>query len=108
MRISLKFTKANRATLELFGATSEAEFTPLGPLNISPEFQPDGSLSSEKAWEMIEIALREGSHLFEWEHLRLDERRQVRRARLVGEFAGIDFLGHGHGNLERDFVNAFQ
>ena len=65
---SWKFTAANLATLELFEVSSEAEFTRLGPWNISPEYQLDGSLSSQKASEMIAIAMSEGSHYFEWEH----------------------------------------
>jgi PAS domain S-box-containing protein len=69
---SWKFTGANPATLQLFGAASEAEFGMLGPWDVSPERQPDGRLSSEKAQEMMAIALREGSYLFEWEHQRLD------------------------------------
>ena len=69
---SLKFSKANQATLKLFGASNENEFTTLVPSDISPERQPDGSFTHEKSREMIEIALREGSHMFEWEHQRLD------------------------------------
>lgn len=67
-----KFTSANHATLQLFGASSVAELTALGPWDISPERQPDGRLSSEKAQEMIAIAMREGSHFFEWEIRRLN------------------------------------
>jgi diguanylate cyclase (GGDEF)-like protein/PAS domain S-box-containing protein len=69
---SWKFTGANQATLKLFGASSVAEFTSLGPWDVSPERQPDGCSSSEKAQEMIAIAMNEGSHNFEWEHQRLN------------------------------------
>ena len=69
---SWKFTRANRATLELFGAASEAEYTALGPWDVSPERQPDGRPSSEKAQEMIATAMREGSNFFEWEHKRIN------------------------------------
>ncbi|MFZ3019391.1 MAG: ATP-binding protein [Gallionella sp.] len=69
---SWKFTGANQATLQLFGAASVDEFTALGPLDVSPERQPDGRLSSEKAQEMIAIAMREGAHFLEWQHRRLD------------------------------------
>ena len=69
---SWKFTGANRATLQLFGASSVDEFVALGPWNVSPELQPDGRPSSEKAPEMIGIAMRDGSNFFEWEHQRLD------------------------------------
>ncbi|OGT01468.1 MAG: hypothetical protein A3F73_04855 [Gallionellales bacterium RIFCSPLOWO2_12_FULL_59_22] len=65
---SWKFTGANQATLQLFGASSVAEFTALGPWDVSPERQPDGRPSSEKAQEMIATAMREGSFFFEWEH----------------------------------------
>jgi PAS domain S-box-containing protein/putative nucleotidyltransferase with HDIG domain len=67
-----KFTKANQATLKLFGAETEADFLAIGPVHVSPQFQPDGRISSEKAHEMIEIALRDGSNFFEWTHQRLN------------------------------------
>lgn len=66
------FTAGNSATMGMFGAKTEAEFTSLSPLNLSPMRQPDGQRSEEKAKEMIETALREGSHFFEWTHKRLD------------------------------------
>lgn len=69
---SWRFTAANEATLHLFGATSVAEFTSLGPWDISPEVQPDGCISSSKAQKMISIAMSEGAYLFEWEHQRLN------------------------------------
>jgi len=69
---SWRFTSANRATLDLFGAASTAAFTELGPWNVSPERQPDGRPSGEKAQEMIAAAMREGKNFFEWEHQRLD------------------------------------
>ena len=67
-----KFTAANEATLQLFGATSVAEFTSLGPWDISPVMQPDGCISSVKAQKMIGTAMNDGSNLFEWEHQRLN------------------------------------
>ncbi len=66
-----KFTGANEATLKLFGGSSVAEFTALGPWDVSPERQPDGRPSSKKAQEYIATAMREGSHFFEWEHQQL-------------------------------------
>lgn len=67
-----KFTKANKATIELFGAATEEEFLAVGPANVSPPFQPDGRPSDEKAVEMIAIALRDGSNFLEWTHKRLN------------------------------------
>ena len=69
---SWKFTSGNPAALEMFGARDAAEFTALGPWDVSPERQPDGSPSADKAREAIETALREGSLFFEWTHRRLD------------------------------------
>jgi PAS domain S-box-containing protein len=69
---SWRFTSANTATLQLFGATSTAQFCELGPWDISPEQQPDGRPSKEKSREMIAQALRAGSHSFEWTHRRLN------------------------------------
>jgi len=71
---SWHFTAANRATVQLFGASSVAEFTALGPWEVSPEYQPDGRHSAEQAREMIATAMREGSHSFEWQLQRLDGR----------------------------------
>ncbi|MGA2246081.1 MAG: PAS domain S-box protein [Verrucomicrobiota bacterium] len=67
-----KFTSGNPATAKMFGAKNEAEFISFGPGDLSPERQSDGSLSSEKAREMAEAALREGSHTFEWTHRRIN------------------------------------
>jgi PAS domain S-box-containing protein len=68
---SWKFTSANQATLRMFGAKDMAELTTLGPWNVSPQVQPDGRLSSEKAMEMIDMAIRKGANYFDWTHVRL-------------------------------------
>jgi hypothetical protein len=65
------FTTGNPATIELFKAKNEEEFTSKGPGNLSPERQPDGRASAEKAKEMIETAMRDGSCFFEWTHKRM-------------------------------------
>ncbi len=65
-----KFTSANTSTLELFGYEFLKDFLTLGPSDVSPEKQPDGSLSSEKARKMIAISMKKGSHFFEWMHAR--------------------------------------
>ena len=69
---SWRFTSANPAALLLFGAKDTAEFAALGPWNLSAEVQPDGRPSAEKAREMIETAMREGVHFFEWMHKQLN------------------------------------
>jgi PAS domain S-box-containing protein len=56
----------------MFKAKNEKEFISYGPGDLSPERQPDGRDSAEKAKEMIEMAMREGSCFFEWTHKRAD------------------------------------
>jgi PAS domain S-box-containing protein len=68
---SWAFTSGNPVTIALFGARDEADFVTRAPWQYSPERQPDGRASAEKAKEMIETAMREGSHSFEWTHRRL-------------------------------------
>ena len=66
------FISGNKATLELFGCKDEEEFTSLGPADLSPDRQPDGSPSPQKAREMIALAMKNGSNIFEWKHKRLN------------------------------------
>ncbi len=68
---SWKFTCGNPAAVKMFGAKSEADFILHSPWELSPERQPDGRASAEKGREMIEKAMREGSHFFEWTHRRI-------------------------------------
>ncbi|MBI5725827.1 MAG: response regulator [Planctomycetes bacterium] len=69
---SWAFTSANPATVAMFGAKNVDEIAACEPWKLSPEYQPDGRASGEKAKEMIEKAMRDGSHYFEWTHRRID------------------------------------
>ena len=71
---SWRFTTANPAALSLFEMKSLDQFLELRPWDVSPKRQPDGGLSSDKALEMIEIAMSQGSHFFEWTHRSLNGR----------------------------------
>ena len=66
------FIDCNEATLKVFDISSRYEFTSMHPADLSPEMQPDGRESVEKAGEMIEQAYREGSNKFEWVHKRIN------------------------------------
>jgi signal transduction histidine kinase/ActR/RegA family two-component response regulator len=66
-----QFTSANLATINLFGTRDETDFMTQAPWHYSPERQPDGRSSHEKAQEMIAIAMRDGNHFFEWTHKRV-------------------------------------
>jgi PAS domain S-box-containing protein len=65
------FTAGNPSTLKLFKAKDEAEFLAFEPWKLSPEFQPDGTPSSEKAPLMIKRAMEAGSNFFEWTHKKI-------------------------------------
>jgi PAS domain S-box-containing protein len=62
------FIDCNDATLNLLGYKTKKEFINCHPSLLSPELQPDGRTSFEKAEEMIRIAVENGSHRFEWIH----------------------------------------
>ncbi len=66
------FTSGNPACLKMFRAGDEATFTSCAPWEFSPKMQPDGVPSSEKAVAMINQAMQEGHHFFNWRHKRLD------------------------------------
>ncbi len=62
-----EYIDANQAALDMLRCTRE-ELAHLGPLALSPEFQPDGRSSREKGKEMLRAALKKGSHRFRWVH----------------------------------------
>jgi two-component system, cell cycle sensor histidine kinase and response regulator CckA len=63
-----RFTSCNPAAQKLFGVENPDDFRAIAPWKISPEKQPDGRLSEEKAREMIAESLRDGSCFHEWLH----------------------------------------
>lgn len=67
-----KFFDGNKATLEMFGLKDIKELQSITPSDLSPKYQPDGKLSTEKSKEMIDLALRDGFNSFEWNHKKLN------------------------------------
>ncbi|MCB1048578.1 MAG: response regulator [Calditrichaeota bacterium] len=65
-----RFVDCNAATLVMLGYASKQEMLNVHPSMLSPEYQPDGQLSYEKANTMIQLALARGSNRFEWYHRR--------------------------------------
>ena len=51
---------------------SEEQVLNMHPSQLSPELQPDGSTSLEKANKMMQQAVDKGHHRFEWVHKRVD------------------------------------
>ncbi|MCB1989341.1 MAG: GGDEF domain-containing protein, partial [Burkholderiaceae bacterium] len=65
------FIDCNRAAIHMLGYTRREDILQ-HPSRLSPEKQPDGRLSFEKAEELMQRALQEGMVRFEWEHCRAD------------------------------------
>lgn len=63
------FKDCNRKTEEIFQCP-KSEIINKSPVDLSPEYQPDGQSSSEKARELIRKAYQGESMFFEWVHLR--------------------------------------
>ena len=66
------FTDCNERTVEMLKAPSRDDVLSTHPSQLSPETQPDGRSSFEKAGEMIATAHEKGSNRFEWAHRRLN------------------------------------
>lgn len=63
-----KFIDCNAAAVALLKYKNKEELLNIHPSVISPEKQPDGRSSVEKADEMMQMAIEKGSHRFEWLH----------------------------------------
>lgn len=61
----------NEEVVRLFGLKDKQEYSDRFS-DLSPEYQPNGRLSSEMAFEKLGAAMREGKMVFEWMHQRLD------------------------------------
>ena len=62
------FTDCNHAVVKMLGYKNKNQFLNTHPSELSPEKQPDGQLSFEKAQKMMELAISNGNHRFEWIH----------------------------------------
>jgi len=66
------FVDCNAATVTMLGYDSKMDIVNTPPHMLSPEVQPDGTLSADKAPEMMRIATQQGTHRFEWDHIKKD------------------------------------
>jgi PAS domain S-box-containing protein len=67
-----RFVECNEAALRIAGFTVKEQLIGLGPVDISPEYQPDSESSADKAERMITLAYENGFHYFEWMHRRFN------------------------------------
>ncbi len=66
------YIDCNEAALKFLRCPAKEQLTGLHPVKISPERQPDGSMSSERIRELIDAVLEEGAIRFEWNHTTFD------------------------------------
>ena len=66
------FVDCNQATVDMLGYENKTRLLQTHPSQLSPQRQPDGKDSYTKANEMMDTAVRNGSHRFEWDHVRAD------------------------------------
>jgi PAS domain S-box-containing protein len=67
------FTQCNRAAVEMLRFKNSGELLSHRPVDLSPEFQPDGSRSDEKAAELTARAFAENGVRFDWVHQTRDQ-----------------------------------
>ncbi len=67
-----RFTDCNQAAVKMFRFTNKSEIIDRHPSEISPEYQPDGRLSAEKADEILARLVDEPYQCFEWTHIKSD------------------------------------
>ena len=88
------YVAANKASLAMLGMQQLDQFIGLTPADISPTYQPDGRRSTEKAAELIAITLANGSHQFEWEHIRANGEHFTASVSLTALHEGDKVLLH--------------
>jgi signal transduction histidine kinase/DNA-binding response OmpR family regulator len=67
----LKLIDCNYEAVKMFDMKDKQDFID-NFYNFSPEYQPDGILSSEKGVELVGNALRDGYSRFEWTHQKMN------------------------------------
>ncbi len=67
-----KFLDSNEKAIKMYGYKTKEEMLNATPMDISPDKQPDGQLSGEKAMKYIQGALAGNPQVFYWQHKRHD------------------------------------
>ncbi|WP_022665630.1 ATP-binding protein [Desulfospira joergensenii] len=68
INMDLEILDCNPAALTLFCIDTKEDFLLLNPADISPEFQPDGKPSFEKAVKLVNMVMESKARYFEWRH----------------------------------------
>ena len=87
-----RLVDCNARTLKMFGCTRD-QFIDQTASRFSPEKQPDGTSTRDKALEHIEAALSGEPQFFEWQHCQFDGSEFDAEVSLVGmEVAGRPYV----------------
>jgi PAS domain S-box-containing protein len=65
-----KFIDCNQSTVDMLGYNNKSELLQTHPSELSPPYQKDGQDSFTKAKKMMDFSLKNGSHRFEWDHMK--------------------------------------
>ena len=67
-----EFIDCNQSAINILGASSKDSIIQINPSKISPEKQPDGLFSYDKAVDIFKKVYKEGVIRFEWLHTKID------------------------------------
>lgn len=67
-----QFVNCNEAAVRFLGYENKQQLLNTHPSKLSPEFQPCGLSSYDKAEAMMQAAIDNGIHRFEWVHVKAD------------------------------------
>ena len=65
-----KFINCNNAVVKMLRYKNKEQLLNTHPYELSPKYQSDGRTSFERVQENAEIVMKNGTHTFEWIHLR--------------------------------------
>jgi len=93
---NFKFIDCNEAVLEIYGVTREFYSNFFGSAAHSPEFQPDGSNSREKAMKIIEQVMDGEKIKIDWVHCTPDGKPLPVELTMVRMHRGDKYIGLGY------------
>jgi len=62
------FIDCNKSIVKMLGYKNKKELLNVHPSSLSPEFQPDGESSYDKAQKMMQLCMDNGENRFDWLH----------------------------------------
>ena len=101
---NLNTIDCNEAAVRLYGFKNKQEYIERFIFECSPEFQPDGRHSQEKATSLINQAFEEGRCVFSWMHKMTDGTPMPAEVTLVRVNYKDDYVVVGYTKDLRDLV----